>query len=95
VPGQISGEMGISSARVATALNNLEDKGLITREIDIEDRRKIIVRLTPMGADHVDEWQRRLLEKLADILVRIGEDDARELVRITGKLAGVLSAPRQ
>ncbi|MCL2032947.1 MAG: MarR family transcriptional regulator [Methanomassiliicoccaceae archaeon] len=94
VPSQISDEMGISSARVATALNSLEDKGLITREIDVGDRRKIIVKLTPKGRDHVEEWHKKLLEKLTNVLMQIGEEDAKELVRITGKLTEVLSKPR-
>lgn len=46
VPSQISDGMGVSSARVAMALNSLEEKGMITREIDVDDRRKIIVKLT-------------------------------------------------
>jgi len=48
-PSQISDGMGVSSARVAMALNSLEEKGMITREIDVEDRRKIIVKLTEKG----------------------------------------------
>jgi DNA-binding MarR family transcriptional regulator len=91
VPSQISEVMGVSSARIATALNSLEEKGFITREIDIEDRRKIIVRLTQKGTDHVEEWERKFIEDLKDTLIALGEEDAKELVRITGRLAEVLS----
>jgi len=89
VPGHISSSIGVSSARIATALNNLEDKGLITREIDSEDRRKINVELTPKGQDYVDEEQKKQIEKIKNILISLGENDAKELVRIIGRLGEV------
>jgi DNA-binding MarR family transcriptional regulator len=91
VPSLISDTMGVSSARVAMALNSLEEKGMITREIDVEDRRKIIVKLTSKGADHVEEWHKRYMENVKEILMQLGEEDATELVRIIGRLAEVLS----
>ena len=55
-PSEISNAMGISTARIAAALNNLESKGLVTRSIDLRDRRRILVELTEEGkakeADH-------------------------------------------
>ena len=47
LPSEISNEMSISTARIAAALGNLESKGLITRQIDKSDRRRILVSLTP------------------------------------------------
>jgi len=90
VPGNISSSVGVSSARIAAALNNLEDKGLVTREIDSEDRRKIIVELTPKGRDYVEEEQRKQIEKIKNIFISLGENDAKELVRIVGRLGEVL-----
>jgi DNA-binding MarR family transcriptional regulator len=55
LPSEISYEMGISSARIAAILNGLERKGLITRQIDISDRRRILVDLTPKGKTLVEE----------------------------------------
>ena len=90
VPSDICGAAGVSSARVAVILNNLEGKGFITRRIDSDDRRKIIVELTPEGAEYAEEEQKRHMEKLIDTLMLLGEEDAKELVRITGKLAVML-----
>ncbi|MDR0334658.1 MAG: MarR family transcriptional regulator [Methanomassiliicoccaceae archaeon] len=91
IPGHISDAMGISSARVAAVLNSLEGKGLITREIDSGDRRRIIVRLTPKGHEHEEAQRNRNIELLKGLLMQLGEDDAKEYVRITGRLAEVLS----
>jgi DNA-binding MarR family transcriptional regulator len=91
IPGHISDAMGISSARVATVLNGLEAKGLITREIDSGDRRRIIVRLTSNGSEYAEEQRKRHVGMIRDILMQLGEHDAKEYVRITGRLAEVLS----
>jgi len=89
IPRDISNAAGVSSARIAMVLNGLEEKGLITREIDSGDRRRIIVNLTPKGMERVEEMQKDHIEKMKDLLVSLGEEDAEDLVRITGRLAEV------
>jgi DNA-binding MarR family transcriptional regulator len=90
VPGNISDTAGISSARVAAVLNCLENKSMITREIDSNDRRRIIVKLTQKGTEHAEEQEKRYIEAMENILRLLGEDDAREYVRLTGRMAEVL-----
>jgi DNA-binding MarR family transcriptional regulator len=94
IPGQISESLGISSARVATVLNSLEGKGFITRKIDNDDMRRIIVELTEKGIEQADEQRKRHMKMMKNILMRLGEEDAKEYVRITGKLAGIFSEDR-
>jgi len=91
-PSTIGGEMGVSSARVATALNSLEKKGLVRRHIDTNDRRRILIELTEQGratARHHHEAVRRVVSRMLDLL---GEDDAREYIRINKRLAQMLPA---
>jgi DNA-binding MarR family transcriptional regulator len=87
LPGEISGEMGISSARIAAALNSLEKKGLVTRRIDPEDRRRILVELTEQGAAQAQEHTEEVLNNITIMLSQLDEHDAREYVRITAILA--------
>lgn len=87
LPGDISNFMGISTARIAVALNSLERKGMITRRIDTSDRRRILVDLTPKGRNIAEEHQQEILENITKIITMLGEQDAREYVRITGRLA--------
>ncbi|MDR2866809.1 MAG: MarR family transcriptional regulator [Methanomassiliicoccaceae archaeon] len=90
IPSHISDAAGISSARVAAALNSLESKGFITRAIDSSDRRKIIIRMTSKGAEYAEEQERKHLEMLTRFLALLGEHDAKELVRIIGRVAEVV-----
>lgn len=87
LPGEISAEMNISSARIAVALNNLESKGLITRRIDASDRRRVLVELTPEGSIVAEERKQELLRSVTTMLLALNEKDASDLVRITGELA--------
>ena len=87
LPGEISEEMGISSARVAAALNSLEKKGLVTRRIDPDDRRRILVELTQQGSEQVQKHTEELLNNITQMLSVLDEHDAREYVRITAILA--------
>ena len=87
IPSQISTEMNISSARITATLNSLENKGFITRSIDVCDRRRIVVLLTQEGRAYAQQDMQQLLDITAKMLSFLGENDAAEYVRITGKLA--------
>ena len=91
IPSDISNALGVSSARIAAALNSLEEKGFITRTIDSEDRRRIIVEITPKGSEYAYEQQKKVKERMKGLLILLGEEDSKELVRITGRLVEILS----
>jgi len=86
VPKDISEAMGVSSARIAIVLNDFADKGLITREIDDDDRRRIIVKLTPEGKKFATEQKQIFADKMTEFLSLLGEHDAKEYVRIMSRV---------
>ena len=91
LPSEISDEMNVSSARIAQTLNNIEKKGWITRQIDPNDRRKILVRLTPEGKTKAEKHHQAVISLAEKMLGLLGEHDAKEYVRITGRLADMVS----
>lgn len=91
LPGEISEEMQVSSARVANILNKLEYKGLIERRIDETDRRRILVSLTEKGAQQAQVDKDAVIEQIAKMLELLGETDAMEFVRITSKIVDLSS----
>jgi len=95
LPGEISAQMNVSSARVAQALNNIEKKGWITRHIDPADRRRILVNLTHEGKTAVEAHVRNRDEMTANMLSLLGEEDAKEYVRLVGKLAREIAKQEQ
>jgi len=89
LPSELSADMGISTARVAVILNNLENKEYITREMDSSDRRKILVRLTEKGKMRIVDEHKQLFENTRFVIREIGEEDAHELIRILQKIVTV------
>ena len=87
IPSEISNEMGISTARIAAALKNLESKGMITRIIDKNDRRKILVNLTEAGYEQAKQHYSMIMNITTNMLQYLGEKDAKEFLRIMKKLA--------
>ena len=90
LPSEISEKMGISTARIASILNALEGKELITRRIDPTDRRKILVELTEEGGARAVAHREEMLQGAERVLRKMGEDDTRELLRLLGKLFDVM-----
>ncbi|MBV7275839.1 transcriptional regulator [Clostridium sp. PL3] len=87
IPSDISNAMGTTSARIAAALNSLEGKGLILRRIDLEDRRRILIDLTDAGREQVHKQNQMRMSFITNMLKYLGEDDAKEYIRIMKKLA--------
>lgn len=86
IPSEISREMSISSARVASILNNLEKKSFIERQIDKSDRRRILVNLTEEGREQAADHYKEIIDMISRMLKLLGEEDARDFVRITERI---------
>lgn len=82
-PGDISLELNVSTARVATALNMLEDKGFILRTVDENDKRRFLVSLTVEGINETSRIKTKVLNEVTTVFDLIGNEDAMEFVRIS------------
>lgn len=89
LPSEISAAMNASTARVAMALKSLEGKGLIERRNDVSDRRKVKVSLTKHGKKVIFKQHEEMVKKMERILVELGEPDAREYLRIIGRMTEI------
>lgn len=86
----VSRFLSVSKAAVSQMLRSLENKGYITREVDRNNRRNVIVTLTPAGREVLEEQYgefSRLLEMVVD---RLGEDETREMIRIVDHMGSIL-----
>ncbi len=94
-PSELSRSMGVSSARIAALLKHLEQKGFVQRRTDEHDERRVIVSLTDSGRELIRERRREAIERVAAALRSLGEDDAREYVRLQQKMLEALTASGQ
>lgn len=82
-PGEISGAMNVSSARIAALLNALEGRGLVRRNVDPTDRRRVDVQLTDEGREILRAHQEKIYARLRKLAIELGEEDLREYIRLT------------
>lgn len=51
--GEVASQLGVSSAAATKAIARLERKGLVSRSVDMMDRRCVNVRITRAGSDAI------------------------------------------
>ena len=85
-PKELSENLSVSTARIASLLKNMEEKKLIVRTPDPVDSRQIIVHLTSEGEKAIQQYREDVLRYLAEMLESLGPDDAREYIRIQEKI---------
>lgn len=93
--GELSAAMGVSSARMAAAVNSLERKGDVVRAPDETDRRRVQVVLTDAGKERLLACQKQAKRKLGRVLSELGEADVREFLRIIRRLTAIAEADQR
>ena len=79
--GELSSRLGMTTSRVAAVLGSLEKKGLLERENDEVDRRRVLVSLTQAGDALCEKRRQHFMKKISMLLSMLG-DDAPEFVRL-------------
>ena len=93
-PKELSEEFMISSARMAVILKQLEAKGSIARTNDPQDSRQTIIQITAAGREFFEACNARIVDFIVRIFEKIGEKDARELIRINQEMMRVIAEGR-
>lgn len=83
--GDLTEAFGLSTGRMANILRQLEEKNMITRTQQKDDKRKYEVTLTKKGLKHVEELFKDLQEAHQKFLKQMGKKDAEELLRLLEK----------
>ena len=87
---QLAKELKVSSPAVSRMLGNLENKGLIGRDVDKENRRNTYVYLTEKGEEEIAETERLLDEKMTKVVDQMGKEDVEQLLNLWEKLVRIM-----
>ena len=88
--GELSEKLNVSTARIASILNSLENKKYIRRKEDSLDKRKTLVVITESGKELAVETKKELMDILIKVIKEIGYEDIEEYTRIVQKIRKVL-----
>lgn len=86
---QIQCHAHITKAAISQMFTSLEKRGYIIRETDKSNRRKITVTLTPQGKEILAQSQQQAGSMLQEILLRLGEDKAWQLIGLLSELSDI------
>lgn len=85
-PGMLAACSHATPGAVSQTLKSLEEKGLIVRRRGEGDSRSVTISLTDAGHEFEKEGRRLYDERFMHMLEFLGEDDAREFVRIVNRM---------
>jgi DNA-binding MarR family transcriptional regulator len=85
-PGQLAEELQMTSPNMAAALRTLEESGMISRQPDPTDGRKVFVEVTERGRDLVDQTSSSRHSWLQDAVEEVLSDRERRLLFQAGEL---------
>ena len=85
------GELGHSPAALTRLIDRLEDRGLVSRQRDVQDRRRVMVRLEPAGQRLVGETRMLRDSGVHRAIEAMSADDRK---RLLVSLQGLVDAVR-
>jgi MarR family transcriptional repressor of emrRAB len=91
-PGDLCLRSSQSPANMSRISDALVKRGLITRVLSEEDRRKMILKITPPGEALVRDLLPKLWSPLHNILKDIPEDEQRQMIELLKHLGVELEA---
>ncbi len=80
---------------VTAIINSLEEKNYIIRSYNKQDRRNVYVSLTEDGVRAAEEATQFFIKKMQGCMDYIGEEDTKELLRITNKIIEYVSLNKE
>ncbi len=87
----LSGIMNISRARISIMLDNLIQKGCITKKISSTDARKEVISITSLGLEEAKRDKREINDTLIKVIDTVGYDRIAEFVNIAKQIKEVLN----
>ncbi len=84
--GELAKKAGVSTARIASALNAMERRKYVIRQKARSDARKVIVSLTEEGVAALDKRKSEISETLMPMFQNLTENETETLFALLGKL---------
>ena len=90
-PGQIAAALGLTTAAISAMATRLEAGGYAHREIDPNDRRRVLMHASPTGAQQAFGLFDDVFTATMDLLASVKPQDLRKLTRLLAQFSGILT----
>ena len=85
-PSELAEKLSLVPGRMTDILNTLEKKRMIRREKDPEDRRRVLVMITPKGIRNVTERREQIRMQYSGLYEALGLEDMIKLIELLVKV---------
>lgn len=86
----LSEHLGVTTPTVSGLVDRLVTKGLLGRQPDPEDRRRVLLTLTQEGLDVLAELESLRTELGGEVLARLSTTELESLVEVTARLRQIV-----
>lgn len=93
-PSEISDRQGVSRNTMSAFIRNLEEEGLVERQLDPDDRRRFNISLTEAGRDVVRQHTRQHLETIDHFFSVLDGTEQVDLLNLLQKMEAQVTAVR-
>lgn len=90
--GQLAAAAGLTSGGLTTAIDRLEAHGMLRRDRDPDDRRRVVLRATEEGLARVAPYFRNLVDASTVAFAGYSDDELALILDFLGKARAVLVA---
>ena len=94
-PSEISDRQGVSRNTMSSFIRNLEEDGLIERDLDPDDRRRFNISLTDSGRALVSQHTRNHLKTIDSCFSTLTPEEQETFFQLLQKLGAHVTAVRQ
>ena len=85
----------VSAPSASTMVERLVEKGVLVREQDPEDRRKVIVTISPDMISITEQIEKDIFSSFVDLVEKLGPEVADDWCRVLDKIGEVLDHEMQ
>ena len=87
---RLAERLGVSAPSASTMVDRLVEKGILSRQRSLEDRRKVVVRVSSQVAKEIERVESAILNKFEDIVRKMGSESARKWYEAVEKVKEVI-----
>ena len=87
----LADRLGVSPPSVSAMVDRLVEKGVLCREHSTEDRRKVMVRISPDAIEKAEAIEASILQLFVDLVEKIGFENAQKWCEVLARVKEVLA----
>ncbi|WP_028583617.1 MarR family winged helix-turn-helix transcriptional regulator [Desulfogranum mediterraneum] len=92
---ELAAKLEVSPPSVSVMVDKLVERGLLTRERSAQDRRKVVIRVSPDELANFDEMEEKVLQVFVQLLEDLGPDIAQKWEEVLVRVEQVLAQRQQ